>query len=50
VGAAKFVLSGRDVKKGITETASNIASTIDKQIQASANPDRDRRVSEEKDF
>lgn len=43
VGAAKFVLSGRDMKKGIKQTASKIASEIDKQLKdaAKGNPTRE---------
>lgn len=33
MAAAKFVLAGKDMKKGITKTASKIASAVDKQIQ-----------------
>jgi hypothetical protein len=33
VGAAKFVLSGRDVKKGITETASRAPLIITFRMQ-----------------
>lgn len=34
VAAAKFALAGRDMKKGITKTASKIASAVAKQIQS----------------
>jgi hypothetical protein len=36
VAAAKFVLAGKDMKKGITKTASKIASAVDKEIQTTA--------------
>lgn len=36
VAAAKFALAGKDTKKGITKTASKIASAVDKEIQTTA--------------
>jgi hypothetical protein len=34
VAAAKFVLAGKDMKKGVTQAASNIATAVDKQVRS----------------